>query len=96
MRHLFFFLILVSSSLNAVDSVDQLQKELLRAQEKQLSVTMKGSQHSQGGHTKADIVIDLSGFKSMELIAPRVLRVGAQATCKEVDRKSTRLNSSHS
>jgi FAD/FMN-containing dehydrogenase len=63
-----------------------LKNILKSAQAKKKTISLRGTQHTQGGHTfyPDGIVVDLANWRQMQLLTPRVLRVQAGATWKDV------------
>ncbi|MCP5322556.1 MAG: FAD-binding oxidoreductase [Candidatus Paracaedibacteraceae bacterium] len=65
---------------------EQLRKVLLKAASLKTSVTLKGSQHTQGGHTfiKNGILLDFQDCKHIKQISDSVIRIQCGATWKDV------------
>lgn len=68
------------------DQTPQDLQKILQDLDPSTQVIVRGKRHSQGGHSIAQdgIVLDLSQWKEMRLIAPDVLRVDAGALWKDV------------
>jgi len=72
--------------LSKESGIEELKAILRFAQENNLSVSIAGVQHSQGGHTfsKDGIVLDLSNWDEIEILDSKTIRVQAGARWKKV------------
>lgn len=68
------------------DSIEYIKKIINKAQDKKIHLTVKGTQHSQGGHSysRGGIVLDLSNLNNIELLGKNLVRIQAGATWKQV------------
>lgn len=94
MKKIFILLLVMSAFVYAEtrdvippsQDIQALKNILKEAHEQKQSVSLRGTQHSQGGHTfyPNGFVIDLSSWRQMQMLNPITLRVQAGATWKEV------------
>jgi len=94
MKKIFILLLILNTFANAEISeiitppqdIQALKLILKEAYNQKKPLSLRGTQHSQGGHTfyPSGLVVDLSNWRHIQMLSPTLLRVQAGATWKEV------------